>query len=151
MRTLAALSVLLFLPACSLLGLDDAVPFADVPNAEMLRLPEPGTSVFNDAASWEAFWYDHTTVSDGEGNPVPPPEIDFSSKTAVAVFLGGGPSGCTNYLRLVRSVSLGDDATVVRVEQPRTVERTCDMLINPIQVVAFEKAGVVRFAGDVPG
>jgi hypothetical protein len=151
MRTLAALSLLLFLPACSLFGLDDAVPFADVPDAEMLRLPEAGTAVFNDDASWEAFWYDYTSASDGEGNPVPPPEIDFSSRTAVAVFLGGGPSGCTNYLRLVRSVSLDDEAAVVRVERPRSAEGTCDMLINPIHVVEFEKAEAVRFAGDVPG
>ena len=151
MRTLTALFFLLFLPACSLFGLDDAVPFADVPGAEMLWLAEPGTAVFDDAASWEAFWYEHTSVYDGEGNLFPPPDIDFSSKTAVAVFLGGEPSGCTNYLRLVRSVSLDDDTAAVRVERPRSVEGPCGMGISPIHVVMFEKAGAIRFTGDVPG
>ena len=150
MRTLALLSFLLALPACSLLGVDDTVTFADVAEAERLRLGEPGTAVFNDAATWEAFWYEHTSVTDSEGNPLPPPAIDFDNKTAVAVFLGGGPSGCTNYVRLVRSVSLDDGVAVVDVERPRPGGMTCTMLIYPIHVVAFEKVDSVRFSGDVP-
>ncbi|MEP0547561.1 MAG: hypothetical protein ABJF88_11565 [Rhodothermales bacterium] len=151
MRTLAALSLLLTLPACSLLGLDDEVPFTNVPQAEWLRLPEAGTAVFNDAASWEAFWYDHTSASDSEGNPIPPPEIDFADKTAAAAFLGGGMSGCSNLARLVRSVSLDDDTAVVRVGRLEVEGGvTCDMLISPVHVVTFEKAAAVRFVGEVP-
>jgi hypothetical protein len=151
MRTLVAVPLLLFLPACGLLGLDDdTVPFSDLPYAEYLRLIEPGTAVFNDDASWAAFWYEHTTVAHEDGSPVSPPEIDFSSKTAVAVFLGSGLSGCGNYVRLVRSVSLDDGVAVVRVERPRKVGGECGMLITPIHLVEFRKAQTVRFAGDVP-
>jgi hypothetical protein len=152
MRTLAAISLLLALPACSLLGLDDEVPFTDLLQAELLWIPEAGTAVFNDAASWEAFWYAHNSGSDIEGNPVPPPEIDFGATTAVAVFLGGsGMSGCSNLTRLVRSVSLDVDTAVVRVRRPKVGGgMTCDMLISPIHVVTFEKAAAVRFVGEVP-
>ncbi len=151
MRILAAISLLLTLPACSLLGLDDEVPFTDVPRADLLRLPEAGTAVFSDAASWEAFWYAHTSASDLEGNPVPPPEIDFGNKTAVAVFLGDGMSGCSNLARLVRSVSLDDDTAVVRVGRPEVEGGVaCEMLIYPVHVVAFKKAAAVRFVGEVP-
>ena len=83
----------------------------------------------------------------GEGNPLPSPENVFNSKTAVAVFLGVGPCGCVNYLRLIRSVSLDDDASVVRVKRPRSLEGTCGMLISSIHVVEFEEARAVRFAG----
>lgn len=151
MRTVSALTLFLALPACSLFDSGDTIPFTDVPNAEVLRLPEPGTAVFNDSVSWEAFWYDHTSRSDSDGNPVPPPEIDFSGRAAVAVFLGGGPSGCSNYVRLVRSISLDDGAATVQVERPLSVEGTCDMLIYPIHVVEFDNAEAVRFVGDVPG
>lgn len=150
MRALVVFLLFLSLSACNLLGLDDTVPFADVANAERLGLPEPGTEVFQDAASWEAFWYDHTSASDSVGNPVLPPQIDFDTKTVVAVFLGGGPSGCSNYIRLVRSVSLNNDTAVVRIKRPGSVEGVCDMLISPIHVVEFEKAGSIRFVGDVP-
>ena len=49
----------------------DVVPFTDVPNAGMLALSGLGTAVLNDAASWETFGYEHTTMYDGEGQPSP--------------------------------------------------------------------------------
>ena len=151
MRALVALFLIFCLPACSLLGSDDTVPFADVPNVEDLQLGKPGTAVFNEAASWEAFWYDHVNSFDNESTPVPPPKIDFGSKTAVAVFLGGGLSGCSNHVRLVRSISLDGGTAVVDIAPPPYRVGPCDAIINPIHVVEFEKAGAVRFTGNVPG
>lgn len=155
MRIPALLLVLLLIPGCDLASRSSGVgetglSFADVSDVELMWVGAPGTAVFNDAASWEAFWYEHTSVTDEQGRPVPPPTIEFDGKTVAAVFLGGGPSGCTNYLQLIRGVSLRGDAAEVRIEQPDSAEGMCDMLISPLHIVAFEKTESVRFVGDLP-
>ena len=155
MRTLACLALLALLPACSLWSWegdgDGPVDFEDVPGAEYLRVGQPGTAVFNDAEAWAAFWYDHINSFDGEGNPTPPPAIDFGRRTVAAVFAGDGWSGCTNYYPFVRSVTRRHSTASVHVVFPPSLEGSCDALIEPLHVVAFEKARTVRFTGDVPG
>jgi hypothetical protein len=49
--------------------------------------------VFRDAESWETFWNRYCMVITGEGEKLPPPEVDFSTQMLIGVFSGEKPSG----------------------------------------------------------
>ena len=151
MRILASLACFLLLAGCSLTDVDDDLSFRNVSGSGNLHVLEPGTAVFNDAVSWEAFWTAHAIDLDGDGTRLPAPEVDFERETVAAVFLGSR-SGCGHFIEMIRGVRVQGDAALVEVRLPSSPSLwTCDMVVFPIHVVAFDKMEEVRFSGDVPG
>ncbi len=146
MRVCLFLALCVLLPACDFFwDHGDAIPFRNVEEAGHLNVEQPGTAVFNDADSWEAFWYEHVTASP---TPLPPP-IDFARRTAVGVFWDA-QSGCDRRVEAVERVSRSAPHAVEVEVGPLPDLGPCDAIVQPVQVITFRKAQHVGFVGIVP-
>lgn len=90
---LGVLPVLLLLAGCA--SKKNLKPVSEVSpiQCSALHYPEAGGMVFRDAESWETFWDRYCMVITGEGEKLPPPEIDFSTHMLIGVFSGEKPTG----------------------------------------------------------
>jgi hypothetical protein len=79
--------------------------------------------VVNDRASWESLWAEHKSSM----TPQPAaPQIDFSARTVVAVFLGERPNGC--YEVRIESVQQVAETVLVRYREISEAERPSDVV-----------------------
>ncbi len=118
--------------------------YRDLPQAECLLVTEAGTRVFNTSTAWETFWNEHVICRSGSGQPLPPPEVDFTRETLAGVFFGGPFTGCSDRAAAVAGVRSSPRLTVVAVG-PLPDLGPCDALVYPLQVIAVPKTQRVRF------
>lgn len=139
------LGCLLLVPRCDLFEDDDdtAVPlaFEAIEEVERLTIVDPGTAVFRDKPSWEAFWAAHSANS--------PPVVDFEQNILIAVFWGAGYSGSHNRVEAITGILAFRDRieTTIGPLPPDPGEA----LVYPIEVVRVERRELpVVFRGEVP-
>lgn len=90
---LGSIVALLLMMGCSnVKTLKPVSPLESIP-CSGLQYPESGGMVFRDAGSWEAFWNRYCKVITGEGEKLPAPEVDFSTRMLAGVFSGEKPTG----------------------------------------------------------
>ena len=118
-------------------------PFDNIEESEFLAVTEADARVFLDEDTWKAFWTDH---SEEEA-----PDVDFAQEMTIALFWGGGYSGCVNRAEAIREVREGDSRVVVEVG-PLGDLGDCDMVVLPNQVIRLARVDKpVVFDGEVPG
>ena len=90
---LGVLPVLFLLAGCA--SKKNLKPVSEVSPVQCsgLYYPEAGGMVFRDAESWETFWNRYCMVITGEGEKLPPPDVDFSTHMLIGVFSGEKPTG----------------------------------------------------------
>jgi hypothetical protein len=117
--------------------------------SERLSVPLPGVAVIRDSAAWRTLWLRFAKLSrrnDVLERPGAPP-VRFSDSILVAL-APGGANGCSNSLRMVRSIEEHADSVVVRYSSTGLAERgsgtdfmyvTCAAFFTPIDVVALRR------------
>lgn len=142
-------------PACDLIwgtgGSSEPLTFRSLDEAAYLSADSAGTVVFNDAASWRAFWREHGAWSDSTNTDslAHAPAVDFSRRTAVGMFWSPR-SGCDNLVEAVEEV-VRTAPHVAEVEiGPLPDLGDCEALVYPVQVITFEKSRRVDFSGMLP-
>ena len=128
------------------------IPYENIEEATLFRVPTAGTEVIQDSARWMNLWEHNWHVYDGQGDKTPPPDIDFEQKMVIAVFYGSGYSGCENFVEAIETIIEISGKIEVRIGPlTRRDLGMCDAVINPLQMVEIERAGLpVIFEGDVP-
>jgi len=125
--------------------------FTDFVAAEPLEVTTPGTQVFRDQASWDAFWQAHTPLAGSA------PMFDFTQQMLIAVFWGAQGSGCFDFVHAIVNVRARVDAVntfgVIEVDiGPLPDLGNCATPVNPLQIVSVEATvAAVEFVGMVPG
>ena len=124
--------------------------FTDFIAAQPLEVTTPGTQVFKDQATWDAFWQMHAPLAG------PAPVLDFTQDMLIAVFWGTQNSGCFDFVDAIVNVRARVDAIntlgVIEVDiGPLPNLGSCAALVNPLQVVTVEATITpVVFVGMVP-
>jgi len=124
--------------------------FTDFNAAQPLQVSSPGTEVFKDQATWDAFWLQHAPLAG------PAPVLDFSENILIAVFWGAQGTGCFNFVDAILNVRTRVDGLntlpVVEVAVLALPDLgNCATPVNPFQVVTVETTiAVVDFVGEVP-
>ena len=124
--------------------------FTDFIAAQPLEVTTPGTRVFKDQATWDAFWQMHTPLAGSA------PVLDFTQDMLIAVFWGTQGSGCFDFVDAIVNIRARVDAVntlgVIEVDiGPLPNLGSCAMLVNPLQVVTVEATITpVQFVGLVP-
>ena len=144
-------AALLLAPACELFDDDDdsgeTIPFTSLAEVDCLAVLEPGTETFRSADDWEPFWLDHTICTDGSGDPLKPPPVDFATQMLLAVHWGAGYAGCSSSVEAIREIRRRDGRLEVQVG-PLPDLGDCERVVHPIQVVRLERSeGPVVFLG----
>ena len=133
---------LIFMSACGAgsAGNPMAIEYTDVERASYSGIENARNIVINDSGAWATLWAEHKSTT----SPQPPaPQIDFSSKTVVAVFLGTRPDGC--YGVRIDNIQDVDGRIVVRYSEtgkpPRDSSIVCTAsLVQPTHIVAIPKS-----------
>ena len=155
MRRLACVLLLLFSVHCTS---DDPTEqptffplvFSNLTEAEALNVSNPGTLVFRDEASWQAFWQANANLG------APLPVIDFTDEMLIAVFWGNGYSGCQNFVNAIQEVQVRVDGVntlgVVEVNiGVLPMLGGCITPVTPLQVIVVDTTITsVEFIGFVP-
>ena len=124
--------------------------FTDFIAAQPLEVTTPGTQVFKDQATWDAFWQMHAPLAGSA------PVLDFAQDMLIAVFWGTQSSGCFDFVDAIVNVRARVDAIntlgVIEVDiGPLPNLGSCAALVNPLQVVTVEATITpVVFVGMVP-
>ncbi len=124
--------------------------FTDFIAAQPLEVTTPGTQVFKDQATWDAFWQMHAPLAGSA------PVLDFTQDMLIAVFWGTQSSGCFDFVDAIVNVRARVDAIntlgVIEVDiGPLPNLGSCAALVNPLQVVTVEATITpVVFVGMVP-
>lgn len=126
--------------------------FVDLLDARVLRVDFPHARVFRSREEWEPFWRAYCHRTNGEGEQLPPVEVDFSSHMLVAVFYGVFPSGCSNWAdEWIESITRYPDRIEVQVGQLPPLG-DCTAVAWPLQIVLVDRIDLpVHFQGQVPG
>lgn len=136
---------LLLVSSCDLFkdDSDKGVPlaFEAIEEVERLTIVEPGTAVFRDQPSWEAFWATHPNYSS--------PAVDFDQYILIGVFWGAGYSGSHNRVEAITGILAFRDRIETTVG-PLPPDPG-DALVYPIEVIRIERRELpVVFKGKVP-
>jgi hypothetical protein len=92
--------------------------------------------IVSDAAAWAALWAEHHR---GSGTPPALPNIDFSQKMIVGVYIGVRPNGCYN-VGIDRIYQSGQKNIVEYTEQIPSEEDICTLaLVSPSHLVIIPK------------
>lgn len=93
--------------------------------------------VFNDNASWAAFWEDHQS-NQSPKDPVPP--VNFSAQFVVAVLMGERPTG--GYKINITSVEADGDDYRVHYQETEPCEGcpTSEVITSPVHIVRVDRA-----------
>ncbi len=137
---LGSIVALLLMMGCSnVKTLKPVSPLESIP-CSGLQYPESGGMVFRDAESWEAFWNRYCMVITGEGNKLPAPEVDFSTRMLVGVFSGEKPTG--GYSISIQRVLDGPKRLVVEYleESPPPDAMVTMALTYPCQIIAVPRS-----------
>lgn len=147
------LSGALLLASCDLFGSSNGepLPFQNVKDAEPLKVQTAHTAVFRSEAAWTAFWEEHVTRINANGEQVAPPAVDFDEDMLIAVFWGDkGYAGCSFFAEAIKSVSAESKALTVEVGKLPDLG-PCQMLVMPLQVIKVGRTETtVAFKGHVP-
>ena len=125
--------------------------YTDFIAAQPLEVTTPGTQVFRDQATWDAFWQAHAPLAG------PAPAVDFTQDMLIAVFWGAQGTGCFDFVDAILSVRARIDGVntfgVIEVDiGPLPNLGSCAIPVNPLQVVTVETTITqVEFVGMVPG
>ena len=115
------------------------VPFVTLAQSDMSNVETLREAVADTPAEWEALWKAHAPSAAR-------PELDLSSRTVVAVFLGTRPS--SGYKVEITSVASDQDGVVVRYveRKPGPDAMTAAVITAPCHIVSFRKQpGRIRF------
>lgn len=116
------------------------IEFTDVEKSSYSGIESARNVVINDSGAWATLWAEHKSTT---SPPPPVPQIDFSSKTVVAVFLGTRPDGCYS-VRVENIQSIGGKNVVRYIETgkpPRDSNIVCTAsLVQPTHIVAVPKS-----------
>jgi hypothetical protein len=124
--------------------------FSDFAAAQPLRVTTPGTQVFRDQATWDAFWQQYAPLAG------PAPVLDFSQEMLIAIFWGAQGTGCSSFVEAILTVQARVDGLntlgVIEVDiGPLPDLGGCATPVHPLQVVAIEATITpVEFVGLVP-
>lgn len=133
---------LIFMSACGVGSSINpmTIAYADVEKSSYSGIENARNVVINDSGAWAMLWAEHKSTT----SPQPPaPQIDFSSKTVIAVFLGTRPDGC--YGVRIDNIQNIDGRMVVRYSEtgkpPRDSNIVCTAsLVQPTHIVAVPKS-----------
>lgn len=106
----------------------------------MSQVDAPRQAVARDAAEWAALWRQHA------GESAPPPQVDFNTRTVVAVFLGSRPSA--GFAVEITAMQHRDGALIVQWHErrPSRDDITAQVLTSPAIIASVPKfAGPIRF------
>ena len=135
-----ALSIIFLLVGCP--NTQSLQPVSKLSSIECsgLQYPESGGMVFRDAGSWEAFWNRYCMVITGEGNKLPAPEVDFSTRMLVGVFSGEKPTG--GYSISIQRVLEGPKTIIVEYQEksPPPDAMVTMALTYPCQIIAVPRS-----------
>jgi hypothetical protein len=105
----------------------------------MSGVESPRQLVARTAAEWAALWRDH-------GGTGPPPSVDLSTRTVVAVFLGSRPSG--GYSVQIVGTRQQGATTIVEWQEARPDPRdiTAQVMTSPAHIASIPRVtGEIRF------
>ena len=147
------LSGALLLASCDLFESENGEPllFQNVEDAEPLKVQTAHTAVFKNEAAWTAFWEEHVTQINADGEQVAPPKVNFAEDMLIAVFWGdNGYAGCSFFAEAIEGVSAKSQALTVEVGKLPDLG-PCRMSVMPLQVIKVDRTeATVVFKGRVP-
>jgi len=118
--------------------------------AQPLEVTAPGTFVFRDQATWDAFWQANAPFAG------PAPVVDFAQDMLVGVFWGALGTGCIEFVNVIDRVRVRVDGVntlgVIEVDIGVLPPLgNCATPVNPLQVITLEQTITsVEFVGFVP-
>ncbi|NIM01763.1 MAG: hypothetical protein GTN89_13255 [Acidobacteria bacterium] len=124
--------------------------YMDFTAAQPLVVGAPGTFVFRDQTSWDAFWQAHAQP------PSAAPMVDFNEDMLIGVFWGAWGTGCFDFVQAIERVRVRIDGVntlgVIEVDIGLLPNLgSCATPVNPFQVIILEAtATAVEFVGQVP-
>ncbi len=123
---------------CSQEGADNSVKtltFETVLQAQQSGITSGRQVTIKDASAWASLWREHT-VND---NPTPPvPEVDFSKKMVLGVFLGQRPNLCYNVA--IESVEkVGKQKVAVKYRETKASGSCLQALAYPTHCVTVDR------------
>ena len=126
--------------------------FSDLEGARRLDVTFPQTRVFRSLEEWEAFWAAYCGTTDGNGETIPAPPVDFNSHMLVGVFYETVSHGCTNLVRDgIERITRYSNRLEAQVG-PVPDLGDCASPAYPMNVVLMERVDLpVHFTGHVPG
>lgn len=139
---------------CDETPLNEAEPsviaFETIAGADGFVLTRPGVLVLREEAAYRILWEETWGITNGQGLKTPPPEIDFGHKMVIAVFWGGGHSGCSSSVEAITTIIQRDGELVVLIGALPDLG-PCDALVHPIQMVQLDQSDLpVVFEGEAP-
>lgn len=105
----------------------------------MSQIDEPRQVVAQNDAEWAALWKQHSATAER-------PQVDFASRTVVAVFLGSRPSA--GYAVEIVGTRLRDGVQVVQWSErkPAPGRMTAQVMTSPSHIATIARtAGTIRF------
>lgn len=128
-----------FLSACGGGSSEDQtkIEFQEIENVEYSGIQNARNVIINDMTSWTAFWAEHKSVLT---DPPAAPQVDFSNKTVVAVFVGTRPNGC--YRVKINDVQVEGEKNIVRyTEKAPEAGVLCTLsLTQPSHIISIPKS-----------
>lgn len=125
------------------------IPFETIELQSQSHIDDERLEIISDAAAWAALWEEHHRGI----SPRPAlPEIDFSEKTIVAVYIGMRPNGCYG-VRIDRIYRSGEKNIVEYTERTPSEEDICTQaLVSPSHLVVIPKTPYpFELRKNVPG
>ncbi len=116
-----------------------------------MRMPRDTMMIITTENQYYELWNKFHTGWDGDGNPIPPPKVNFDSLFVVAVSHGyGSASGCSDDVTFIESVYTIKDSTYIKLTNRGWHELgLCLAEVEPRHWITVPQIGLpARFIGD---
>jgi hypothetical protein len=134
--TIVLLAVFLIMQAFGVTEIGARIKFRTIDQGELSQYEGSGYFVINDADQWANLWSQHVRNPLSRSRAPPPPNVDFSNSTIIAVFLGFRPT--TGYGIEVKEIIDTGLTVVVKVQQTHS-DGMGEMITYPYHIVEAGK------------